>query len=92
MIGYIAVVMFVFAPAVFAVTPTPTAAASASATASAQPTIKPASGSAKQVLGETKVLGSTGAEKDIAKWAVVFFGGIIVLIWALRTVRSNAED
>ena len=73
--------------------PSPSPEASPSPSDSPSPEATSAGGTTKQnVLGETTTLGSTGQEKDIAKWVIAISLAIVLFIVGIRTASNSAQD
>lgn len=69
-------------------TPTPTVAPTTASTATPQPTQE--SSSKKEVLGEkTSVLGATGSEKELTKWILALFAGVLTIVFCVKLLRSD---
>lgn len=78
--------------------PSPSATPSPSPTPQATPaTASPspnqsAGGTDGSVLGEATTLGETDSGKELAKWAIAVFGGLITFFIAIKIVRNDTQE
>lgn len=78
--------------------PSPSATPSPSPTPQATPTTaspspnQSAGGTDGSVLGEATTLGETDSGKELAKWAIAVFGGLITFFIAIKIVRNDTQE
>lgn len=84
--------IFTLTSSVFAQDASPSPSDSPSPSPSAEATTSAGGTTKAEVLGDTTTLGSTGAEKEIAKWAIALTLAAIVFAAAIKTARSSAKE